>query len=73
MKLQEANDNWNYWKFQLYWNKLKWVEPSNQQCNNIYFCTSTFKYYIKYGNKSFRLVVHSKLKPIEYDALSKRK
>ena len=24
-KLHTANRNWNYWNFQLHWNKLEWV------------------------------------------------
>ena len=26
-KLYEANKWWNYWRFQLHWNKLEWVDP----------------------------------------------
>ena len=26
-KLYEDNRWWNYWKFQLHWNKLEWVDP----------------------------------------------
>ena len=26
-KLTEAYQYWNYWKFQIYWNKLEWLNP----------------------------------------------
>ena len=26
-KLYEANRWWNYWKFQLHWKRLEWVDP----------------------------------------------
>ena len=29
-KLYTANRNWNNWRFQLYWNKLDWVNPRNK-------------------------------------------
>ena len=28
-KLYEAYRWWNDWKFQLYWNKLEWVDPKS--------------------------------------------
>ena len=28
-KLYEDNRWWNYWKFQLHWNKLEWVDPKS--------------------------------------------
>ena len=28
-KLYEYNMWWNYWKFQLHWNKLEWVDPKS--------------------------------------------
>ena len=31
INLQTTNQNWNYWKFQIHWNKLEWVNPRN--CN----------------------------------------
>ena len=30
IKLQEANQAWNYWKFQIHWNKLEWMNPRNR-------------------------------------------
>ena len=29
-KLHTANRNWNNWRFQLYWNKLDWVNPRSE-------------------------------------------
>ena len=40
--------------------------------NNPLF-TSTYKFYIKDGNKLCHFVRHSKLKPIDYDTCFKRK
>ena len=28
-KRYEANKKWNYWKLQLHWNKLGWVDPES--------------------------------------------
>ena len=28
-KLYEDNRWWNYWKLQLHWNKLEWVDPKS--------------------------------------------
>ena len=43
-------------------------EPNNTEFKNNPFCTSTFKYYIKYGNDSCNFVGKYNLKPIEYKA-----
>ena len=29
-KLYEANRYWNYYKFQLHWHKLEWLNPKSQ-------------------------------------------
>ena len=29
-RLTEANQYWNYWKFQIYWNKLEWVNSRSR-------------------------------------------
>ena len=29
-KLHTANSNWDYCKFQLYWNKIEWVNPRSK-------------------------------------------
>ena len=29
-RLTEANQYWNDWKFQIYWNKLEWVNPRSR-------------------------------------------
>ena len=28
-KLYESNKWWNYWKFQLHWHKMEWVDPKS--------------------------------------------
>ena len=73
MKLWETNNHWNYWRLQFYWNKIEWVDQRNQDRTNNTFCTSTYKYYTKYGNESCYFVGHSEMKPIEYDVLFNRK
>ena len=60
-------------KFQLHRNKLEWIYPRQQYDSKNQFCTSTFKYLIKDGNKSCHFVGNSKLKPIGYGALFKHK
>ena len=32
--IYEDNKWWNYWKFQLHWNKLEWVNPRSQTKSN---------------------------------------
>ena len=50
-KLIKENYHWNNWKFQLNLNKLVWVYPKTQNCNNNPFCSSNHKLYIKYGKQ----------------------
>ena len=47
--IMEANDHWNDWRFQLYWNKLEWADPKKINSKNNPFYSSTHKFYIKYG------------------------
>ena len=28
-KIFQSNRWWNYWRFQLHWNKLEWVDPKS--------------------------------------------
>ena len=53
-----ANDNWNVWKFQLYWDNLEWVDSKSQYRKTNPFCTSSHKFYIKYENESFHFFGH---------------
>ena len=57
-KLYEANRYWNYWKFQLHWHKLEWVNTRGKikrekpiQFLNIYK-------YINKGDRTSNCVVH---------------
>ena len=34
IKLQQANDHWNYWRLQLNCKKLEWVYTNNQDHKN---------------------------------------
>ena len=36
-KLTEANQYWNYWIFQIHWNKLEWVNPRSHDEQKIHF------------------------------------
>ena len=62
----KANDHYNYWKLQLHWNKLEWVNPNTRNCEKNPFCSLTHKFYIKDGKQKCHFVVHPKLKPIYY-------
>ena len=46
-----ANQNWNDWKFQIYWNKLEWVNPRSHIEQKIHFVcllkNSIFKIILK--------------------------
>ena len=73
IKLQTANQNWNYWKFQIHWNKLEWVNPRNHNEQKIPFSVSSKKFYLKDNNKTAHWVGHAKLKPLDIDYFSKEK
>ena len=62
-KITEANDNWNYCKFKLYWNNLEWVYPQKINTKKNPLCYSTHKFYIKNVNQTCNFSVRSKLKP----------
>ena len=40
-KLHKANQYWNYWKFQIHWNKIEWVDPRNREEGENPFCVSS--------------------------------
>ena len=71
-KLRKTNNNWNDWRFQLYWDKLEGVDPKHQDHKKNPFCTLTYNFYIKDGNKSCHFFGDSRLKPIDYGAFFKR-
>ena len=41
IRLTEANQYWNYWKFQIHWNRLKWVDPRIHDERKNLFCVSS--------------------------------
>ena len=67
------NNHWNYWKFQLHWNKIYWLCPNKLYRNNNPSFSLTQKFYMKDGNELYHLVGNSKLESIGYDAFSERK
>ena len=36
-RLTEINQYWNYWKFQIHWNKIEWVNPMSHNETKIHF------------------------------------
>ena len=58
-KLYESNRWWDYWKFQLHWPKLEWVNPIIL-IKREYFSASSF-FYIYKGDRMSNWVGHSKL------------
>ena len=61
----KANDYCNYWRFQLHWNKLEWVDQEMRKIKKNPFCSSTQQFYIKNGKLACHFVGHSKLNPID--------
>ena len=61
-KLYESNRWWNDWKFQLYWNKLEWVDPKSTPKRVKPFSVSSKKLYINKNDRAAHSVGHSKLK-----------
>ena len=41
IKLTEANQYWNDWKFQIHWNKIEWVNPRSLDERKNPFCVSS--------------------------------
>ena len=70
-KLYTANMNWNYWKFQLHWNKLEWVDPRSKTKRKIYSLSSK-KFYIDKCLRTAHWVVHSLLKKIYYNGFYRK-
>ena len=58
------NQSWNYWKFQIHWNKLEWVNSRSRIEVNNPFCVYSNKFCLKDNNKTVHWVGHSKLKPL---------
>ena len=47
-----ANQSWNEWKFQIHWDKLKWVNPRICIEGKNPFCVSSQKLWLKDNNKT---------------------
>ena len=70
-RLTEDNQYWSYWKFQIHWNKLEWVNSRSRDERKINF-VCLFINRFKYNNKPARWVVHSQLRSLDtYDFLRK--
>ena len=61
-KLYTDNSNCNYWKFQLHWNKLEWVNPICKIKRRKIYSTSSKKFYINKYLRKARWVGHVILK-----------
>ena len=70
-KLYEANMCWNYWKSQLYWHKLEWVNPRSQIKGKTLF--SLFNFYKNKGDRTSHWVGDSKLKELDINDFFERK
>ena len=40
-KLHKDNQDWYYWKIQIHWNKIEWVNPRNRNEQKSQFCVSS--------------------------------
>ena len=47
IKLTEANKYFNYWKFQIHWNKLEWLNPRSRDEQKNPFCVSSKKKHLR--------------------------
>ena len=61
-KLNEANNRWKDWRFQLHWKKLEWVNPRSQTKRNKPFSVSSRKFYLNKVDRTSHWVGHSKVK-----------
>ena len=62
-KLFQSNRWWNYWKFQLHWNMLEWVDPKSTPKRVKPFSVSSKTFYINNNDITAHFVGHSKLTP----------
>ena len=58
------------WKFQIHWNKLKWVNTRSREERKNLFCVSSI--FFKDNNKPEHWVGHSKLGSLDIDEFFKR-
>ena len=61
-KMYQSNRWWNDWKFQLYWNKLEWVDPKSTPKRVKPFSLISKKFYISRNDRTAHFVGHYKLK-----------
>ena len=61
-KLYEDNRWWNYWKFQLRWSKLEWVDPKYNSKRVTPFSVSSKEVRISKIDRTAHFVGHYKLK-----------
>ena len=64
-KLYEDNKWWNYWKFQLHWKKLEWVNKISQTKIGKPYSVSSDKIYLNKGDITSNWVGHSSLKELD--------
>ena len=64
-KLYESNRCCNYWKFQLHWNMLEWVDPKTIPKRVKPFSVSSKKLYINNNDGTAHFVRYSKLTPLD--------
>ena len=63
-KLYEANRYWNDWTFQLYWNKIEWVNPRSQiKIENLFIFFKDI-FFIDKDIRTSHWVGHSKIKEL---------
>ena len=62
-----ANHDWNYWTFQIHWNKLEWVNPRSHIEQNKTFFVSSKNIYLEDNNKNAHWVGNSKLKTLDIE------
>ena len=55
------NQSWNYWKFQIHWNRLEWVNPRIFIEGDNPFYVSSKKFYLKDNNRTAHWVGHFKI------------
>ena len=68
-----SNMWWNYWKFQLHWSMLEWVNPKSRTKRVKPFSVSSNKLYINNNDRAAHFVGHSKLAPLHYADFYERK
>ena len=61
-KPYESNKWWNYWKFQLHWKKLEWVNKISQTKIGKPYSVSSKHIYLNKGDRTSHCVGHSYLK-----------